>query len=538
MPYSGVSDSSLPSNVKKMPAKKKKAWVSTFNNVYKTCKEDGGSDSNCETKAFKIANGNAKKQEVTMSLDTRTVLRKIFDGFLLSIGVAEDQDRFDLTQTIRDIKNEVPVQRSTSVGRVYEQLREALWERQEDEGKWAYALDVYVDDDGTSLFAIVTEGGKLYQVPLTVSKDEVELGEWLQVKEEFTPVEQSFRVRRQKDGTYRWTCIAGTTVLNRVGEIDSSELFDSFIEHAERTGEYPRLDFYHLGLVDPEKWEFGTADFLAREGCCYIASGTFDEDHPLAKATIQACERDPGLWGNSVEFFATVEREILVVDPEVEIPVYKQGKNTRISVVLEEDAAGLFTRIGVETEGVERTMDARTKEKLGKLFGEASDELQSFLDQFEENVDGVNRAVKDKNLIHRAADASAEVPAEEAQAEETDEDDEIVIDDETVAVIAQQVTQSKEFQALASGIAEIKQLVAEMVVGREKDAKEIERLNKEVTRLGKDEDQKKTEYLQDLPQRKRTHITHRPRVMNDAEEDSMDSIAKRTLNGIPANSRY
>jgi hypothetical protein len=52
------------------------------------------------------------------------------------------------------------------------------------------------------------------------------------------------------------------------------------------------------------------------------------------------------------------------------------------------------------------------------------------------------------------------------------------------------------------------------------------------------QDQKKTEYLQDLPQRKRTHITHRPRVMNDAEEDSMDSIAKRTLNGIPANSRY
>mgnify|MGYP002682879412 CR=1 FL=1 len=47
------------------------------------------------------------------------------------------------------------------------------------------------------------------------------------------PVQQArtFSVRRQADGAYRWTMIAATSVLNRVGEIDSAELFDTFVAH-------------------------------------------------------------------------------------------------------------------------------------------------------------------------------------------------------------------------------------------------------------------------------------------------------------------
>lgn len=542
MPFTIDSDN-LPSNVKKMPAKKKKAWVSTFNSVYNSCIDDGGSASACETKAFKVANGNAKKQEIENNMGVRSVFHQMFEGWMESLGIADDTDRFELTPEQRKILmvERFLKQRSTSIGRVFEQLREALWARNDEEGTWSYPMDVYVNDGGTGLFAIVTQGGKLFQVPLTVSKDTVSLGEWTQVKEEFTPVEQSFRVRRQKDGKYRWVCIAGTTVLNRVGEIDSSSLFDSFIERAEKTGEYPRLDFYHKGLEDAEKWEFGTADFLAREGTCYIASGLFDEEHPLAIATIQACEKEPGVWGNSIEFYATVEPEIILADPEIKIPVYQQGKNTRISVVLEEDAAGLFTRIGVLTEGATRTMDAKTKEKLGKLFGADTEGLESFIGQFEENVDGVNRTVKDNNLIHRAKDGKATEAEDAAVEEENDnEEEEIVIDDETVAAIAQQVTQSAEFKAMASSIEEMKKLVGEMVVEREKDGVKITSLTEEIVRLSKDEVEKKSEFLQDLPTRKRTHITHRPRAVHneDAQETDMGTRAKQTLNGIPAAGRY
>lgn len=462
-------------------------------------------------------------------METKEVLRNIFDGFLDSLGITEDSDRFSLQSEKKS--------RSTSWGRIYDQVRTALYSMDD----WAYPLDLYVDDGGKNIFAIVAQSGKLYQVPLSISKDEVSLGDWVQVQEEFTPVEQSFRIRRQKDGRYRWTSIAGTTVLNRVGEIDSSELFDSFVEHAEQTGEYPRLDFYHLGESDPEAYEFGTADFLAREGVCYIASGLFDEDHPLAKATIQAYERDEdGTWGNSVEFYALSKPEILVADPEVKVPVYKKGKNTRISVVLEEDAAGLFTRIGVSTEGVTRTMDEKTKAKLTALYGDDSEGLQAFIGQFEQSVDGVNRTVKDENLIHRAKKDGEEAAAEDAESEENeDENPEFELDDEAMAAIAEQVTQTAGFKTLTDGLTEIKKLVAELVVDRENDKKEIAHLNDEVKRLGKDETEKKTEFLQDLPARKRTVITHRPRTAHDeGGNETMGQIADRTLNGIPAASRY
>lgn len=467
--------------------------------------------------------------------DKRSLLGKIFDGFLDSVlGTSTPEDfEFRVRQVIDGAETK---QRATSLERVYSQIYVKL----RDEDEWSYPMSLYVDDNGKDLFCLVAQSGKIFQVPISVSKDDVELGTWVRVEETFTPVEQSFRVFRQKNGKYRWTCIAGTTVLNRVGEIDSAELFDSFIELAERTSEYPRLDFYHKGDEDPEKWEFGTADYLAREGVCYIASGLFDEDHPLAQATIKACQRDGDIWGNSIEFRALSKPEIIIADPEVKVPVYKRGKNTRISLVLEEDAAGLFTLYHVE--GVERTMDEKTKGKLTTLFGADSDELKAFLDTFEQSVDGVNKRVKDEDLIHRTADGK-EVPAAEATATDTpidNKNDEIVLDDETLDEIADKVVQSKTIKELAAGVTEMRKMLAELVVGRENDQKEITRLNKAMEQVGKEEGEKKTEYLQDLPSRRRTHVTHRPREMHDdgTGDPSMATAANRTLGTISAAGRY
>lgn len=475
-------------------------------------------------------------------MNNRTILRHIFDKFLDSLVMVDKPEDFELTERVQKVpeKNkilpETLVDRSTSFGRIYEQLYQQLYEQD----TWAYPNDVYVGDDGKSLFAIVSQSGKLFQIPLSIDQDNVLMGEWVQVKEEYTPVEQSFRVFRQKDGKYRWTCIAATSILNRVNEIDSTDLFDSFIERAEATGEYPRLDFYHLGRSNPEMWDFGTADYLAREGVCYIASGTFDEDHPLAKATIRACEENPGIWGNSIEFYSLAEAEVIIADPQVRIPVYRKGKNTRISVVLEEDAAGLFTRIDVAGE-VERTMDQKTLDKLSTLYGDDTEGLNAFLRQFEENVDGVNRTVKEDNLIHRAKDEESQSESkQEDNGEDGQKDNEIVLDEEALNEIVTQVAQSETFRSMASGIDEIKELVSQLVVERENDKKEISRLNQEIERLSKDEDEKKTEYLQDLPTRRRTHITHRPRSMEDpnATASDMKTIADRTMGKVPAANRY
>lgn len=538
MPYSGASDSNLPSNVKKLPADKKKKWVSVFNDTYNSCIDGGGTVSSCEGKAFKAANGSVK-QGVNMGQHDRKLLRRVWESFLDTIGIPQD------------------IERSVSFPRLNEKLWQALDDSYEEKG-WAYPINMYIDNG--DVFALVTQGGKLYQIPMQIQNENLTLGEWVQVEEDFKPVTQSrFFVRRQKDGTYRWTSIAGTTVLNRVGEIDSSELFDSFIQHAKQTGKYPRLDFYHLGETDPDLWEFGTADYLAREGVCYIASGTFDEDHPLAKATIKQCQESDA-WGQSIEFYTYSEPEYLVMDPEVKVPVYKTGENIRISVVLEEDAAGLFTRMGVD-EKVERSMDKNTLDALKKIFGDDEDAFNEFV----ENVDGINERVKNERLIHRAKQLVAENSTDEAEDDakdeetfetEEDQDDseeiaDLILDEEGIKVLAQQVMESDHIQApfnsVQQSIDELKGMIAGLVEKREEDSKEISRLKKSnkglteiVEALAKNEQLKQQQWAEDLPARRSLNISYRPRDIHNTDEDgaddeedlTMDKVAERTLSGI------
>jgi hypothetical protein len=59
MPYTGADDPKLPSNVRKLPEKKRSQWVQVWNTTYKACQKEGGSD--CEGKAFRTANGVIKK---------------------------------------------------------------------------------------------------------------------------------------------------------------------------------------------------------------------------------------------------------------------------------------------------------------------------------------------------------------------------------------------------------------------------------------------------------------------------------------------
>lgn len=156
-----------------------------------------------------------------------------------------------------------------------------------EDGGMYWVLDIYAGDG--ELFAVVANLGKLYRVDLTVTGTDVTAwARWWKSKPHSRRCSRGAPSRCDgRYGAYRWTMIAATSVLNRVGEIDSGELFDSFIRHAEETGEYPTLDFYHLGSAGAQ-WEFGEADYLARDGVCYIASGLFDTDKPLGRAAVNA----------------------------------------------------------------------------------------------------------------------------------------------------------------------------------------------------------------------------------------------------------
>jgi hypothetical protein len=475
-------------------------------------------------------------------------------------------------QAIRGVL-EVEAERAIPMWRIEGQIWDLLNGSDADPDQWAWPLDIYVDDDN-SLFVIVAQAGKLYRVGLVVIGEEVYLGEWLQVTQVFEPVEQTARfvVRRQTNGEHRWLMVAATSVLNRVGEIDSAALFDSFVRRAERSGRYPRLDFYHLGGTDPDLWEFGTADYLARDGVCYIASGTFDVDHPLAMATVRAAEQEPGKWGASIEFRALSEPELIVADPAVRIPVYKDGENTRISIVLERDAAGWFTRLGVKEVG---RMRSEIREKLRELFadpnGVVSEEDEAILAEFEHGSDGINRTVSDEQLIHRSTNGAEAEGEEDGDAEgagessvpapvtgDTQEEElikdatpEIVLDEEAVHAITTEILRTNVFHSMHEAInAMSRQLTAVTATLEARDA-EVAALKTRATSLAnrlkaleREDVEKQQEWLEDLPARSVTKVTFRPRhqrqrSVEDEEEnvedvpESLAEAAERTLAMLP-----
>jgi hypothetical protein len=283
---------------------------------------------------------------------------------------------------------------------------------------------------------------------------------------------------------------------------------------------------------------------------------------------------------------------MIVVDPEVRVPVYKRGRIIRVSIVREADAASLFTRIGSITE--ERTrMKREIKDALADFFC-TDDAATKFLDTFGIDVDEINRTVEDDNLIHRTktktkpaatakaktkpapktvkqavADAKKKVAAAAAKETEDDEpeDDEdevedevdeteepetqvanepIELDEEAMAELAAQVADHPVFQAVIDAVTELENKVDELTKARTADAKEIAVLKaaaqKASTRLAnveKDEGKKKSEYQQDMPARNSRKATFRPRKDevdeddDEQEEENSSDIAERTLAKIP-----
>jgi len=254
----------------------------------------------------------------------------------------------------------------------------------------SYVLDVYLNDKGA--FALVTKSdGKLYKVPVTVDKSNaITLGDFVEVFMEALPVTgRQVNVMRTASGEMRWFAMpACTAVVNRSGEIDSTQLFDSFIEHIVRTGEYPELDFYHMG----ESILLGKADYVFRDGVAYCATGTF-YDTDIARAAFKALEEDKDYWGLSIAYNPTSEPTQIRSEEGVTIPVYNSGINRYISLLPEKDAASILTAIS-RKEVVNR-MNATVLEALRKLAGNDDGLVKSY----EMKLDTIN--TRAKNMISR-----------------------------------------------------------------------------------------------------------------------------------------
>lgn len=245
-----------------------------------------------------------------------------------------------------------PEKRAIPFEDIYEAVGNAVWLADEAERTFTLLYDMFYEYD--QIFALGMRDGIVYKIETNPVMNEemtgyeyVELGEFIPITPEdsFASVastkQNRIKVYRDKHTKkMRWLSIASVAVLNRVGQIDSTELFDSFIGFAKKTRVYPELNVYHLGRGS----KVGQADYLARRGYVYIASGTFD-DTPHGRKFYEALQGKDN-WGNSIEFYsprAYIETFELRSGTQIQVPVHKKGINTGITLVSEKDAASIFT---------------------------------------------------------------------------------------------------------------------------------------------------------------------------------------------------
>lgn len=437
--------------------------------------------------------------------------------------------------------------RAMALTHVVDQLYRQLDNVVQETGEWVSIQDLYTDDG--DLFAIAVRAGRLYRVSLFIVNGELSLGEWVQVQQEFSPVsaQRNITITRQKDGRYRLVCIAGTAILNRDGEIDSTTLFENFVARAEKSGKYPGFDFFHLR----EAGRIGQFDYLAVDGPCYIASGLIDDPdkNPLARHAIKKLQAEPEAWGTSIEYWP-LEGEMVEVARGIQIPVYTDGENEWISLLPQNEACHLMTAVVTQRSTQEiDDMDARKREALLKLI----DGDEALLADIESRIDGVERSISEGKMVSREADATdtpaTDTPAVEGEVEQPQADTpatetEIELDDETISMIAAAAAGSPAFAAvlkpITDALAQVTQTLGTLAPRLEAVESRSTDVTKRLQLLERDEETKQREWQEDLPSsRSRTKVSYRPRVARGAadeteqDDDSVEAIAARNLNGLP-----
>lgn len=431
-----------------------------------------------------------------------------------------------------------------------QQLNEHLWQAmfrldEQYEGSDNYLVDVYHDNGG--MYALFTDRGKLYRHQVTIQNNVPVLGERIEVMEMHVPVgdgQTRTIIRQQEDGSHRWVSVSATAVINRVGEIDSRDLFDSFIQYAldkgadgdktvaianERSIEYfPIRMFYHQGNVS-ENWEIddlantfrtGQADFLARDGYCYITSGLYD-DTPLAQAEIRARQANPDYWGDSIGFWPT-KTEMTEISDGINIPVHRQGFNVEISTLPENEAASLFTR----TEVNRMSLFGKARDAFFKLF----DDEEAAEKWLEENPEARNRAIEAAGMITRnteggegeAPEANEPEPSEgeQPQAEES----EVVVDDEVLDNLTKRVGASDFILAIVERLEKVERELEKANTPDAELVKTVGNLTQRLEALETSESKKRQQWQDDLPARAngKTRIVYRPREQRGTDDNEVN----------------
>lgn len=422
-----------------------------------------------------------------------------------------------LTQKIRSLLTTElsgitpPQQRSIHIDNLFEQVRTWSYENYEV----GYLTNFFIDDAG-AMWAIFDRMGVLFRAQVTVTGGKVTIGELEEVVASYTPAtgeteQRSFAIKRQADGSIRFSGIACTAVVNRAGEIDSTTLFDNMIAFAEETGYYPAIDFYHTGDLNPDYLHFGQVDALAREGIAYLVTGTLNPDHPLTRAILRKYESGEEKWGFSIEYypFANSEQEIEVNGNTFRM--YTNGINTRISILKERDACSQFTAMAVQRM---EAMNETQRQKWIELLGEAETERILLTANIRTKQADDTGAVYRNATEQPATDAPPPADTAAAPPATQDRPAEIELDDATLDEIAKRVTallksdQSDQAAATNGAIEKVTADVAELT-------RQLTRMNADLDSVESRIEKRLGTIQADMPasSKSKLSLTYRPRTV-------------------------
>jgi len=415
-----------------------------------------------------------------------------------------------------------------------------------------YFVTLYIDQG--IIYALFNVVGNLYRSAIDFTPEgTATLGEAERVVQEFNPApvgRSAMSIKRQADGSARFVMVAATAVINRVGQIDSTRLFDDMIKRAQATGRYPRIDFYHLGETDPA-WEFGTVDTLCRDGYAYIASGTFDAGHPLTEAIVRAWEADPTAWGASIEYYPVLDScEYIQVARGVEVCVFNAGFNTRIAILPEAEAAALFTTIPHIDIKEQRNMNEQQKAALLRAFGGDAAAMEKFL----AGVKGLNNDVTARDMIARAMatpePAAVATPAQDAAANnagaqaqtETPAGEQIgatlevlELDDAAIGAIVRSTAMTEAFTEALAPVMALLSGIQEKLSAQSTDIADLDEaaatIYERLEAVEATEEQKRSVWMADRPARQPARVTYRAREarQDTGAGETLAAVAERGL---------
>lgn len=398
--------------------------------------------------------------------------------------------------------------RDVTLNDLYTQVYNGLYELGLD---YAYIHEHMFKDNAQ--YVICSSNGKLYRIDLSFEGDKIVLSEPEPVKVQYVPTEEEERQNRffvKRSGEkLLFMSISCAAVLNRIGCIDSRELFDSIEEEYKNRKHKGYLTYYHMG----ETFNFGEINGCFRYGNFLITYGTINEETVLGSVAEERLAESG--WGVSIGFLS-LEKPLKQRFGEAEIEIYTKGKLIEVSVLREKDAASYFTNIEGRNMGVNRK---NAKELLLSFTGgKMEEEVEELLN----DADVRERRIAEDGLITREntpEEVEEEKEEETVEAEENAETvesiEEVVLDDEAVRAIAEEVTKTLSAENIG---AIIRSIVEPMV-------KEVtDKLTSVEARLN--EEEKDVVANQPISRSQKVIVTYRPSKPN-AETREMEVEVER-----------